>query len=224
MTDRATACLSLCGRVMCVAQANNIMPLLICTVIAYSVAGCFTVSLYDMMLEINNLPYLPRVKSSSIYRLRARDAMHTDFPFLSTETTGGEALALLATKRAEEEDSRCVKSSLMSCVMSFVMSCPVGYGVLMFEVDLLMEARVLVVVALGHCGPPYLADLVLCRCPRDLLLVRVVLLNQLHPPVPAGGLGSEHGAAGRGVSRRPRGVCAEGQAPASPGEAHQGHA
>jgi hypothetical protein len=30
---------------MC-SQANNIMPLLVCTVVAYSVAGCFTVSLY----------------------------------------------------------------------------------------------------------------------------------------------------------------------------------
>ncbi len=46
------------GDVLTVWQANNIMPLLVCTVIAYSVAGCFTVSLYDMMLEINNLPYV----------------------------------------------------------------------------------------------------------------------------------------------------------------------
>ena len=89
-------------------QANNIMPILICTVIAYSVAGLFTISLYDMMLEINGLPYLPRVMAADVYRLRAQDTMHTKFPFLSLRSTGADALALISSKRASAEDASSI--------------------------------------------------------------------------------------------------------------------
>jgi hypothetical protein len=90
------------------AQANNIMPLLVCTIVAYSVSGMFTISLYDMMLDINNLPFLPRVRSSGVYKLRARDVMHTDFPFLSLNTTNRDAIALLCLKKPEWEDSSSI--------------------------------------------------------------------------------------------------------------------
>jgi hypothetical protein len=89
-------------------QANNIMPILVCTVIAYSVAGLFTISLYDMMLEINDLPYLPRVKTADVYRLRARDTMHTEFPYLSLQSTGADALTLISSKRSSAEDASTI--------------------------------------------------------------------------------------------------------------------
>ncbi len=81
------------------------MPILVCTVIAYSVAGLFTISLYDMMLEINDLPYLPRVRDAEVYRLRARDTMHVTFPFLSLHSTGADALALISKKQSALEDA-----------------------------------------------------------------------------------------------------------------------
>ena len=84
------------------------MPILVSTVIAYSVAGLFTISLYDMLMEINDLPYLPRVKPAEVYRLRARDTMHTDFPFLSLRSTGADALALISSKRSAAEDASTI--------------------------------------------------------------------------------------------------------------------
>ncbi len=87
------------------AQANNIMPQLVGTMVGYAVAGMFTVSLYDMMLDISHMPYLPRVRSAAIYRQRAQNVMHTAFPFLSLESTAADAVQLLAHRRHEAEDS-----------------------------------------------------------------------------------------------------------------------
>ena len=86
-------------------QANNLMALLIVTVIGYAIAGMFTVSIYDMLIDVSGLPYLPRVQNSRMYDLRAKDVMHPDIHFLTLSSTVSDALNLLTHGRSPYEDS-----------------------------------------------------------------------------------------------------------------------
>ncbi len=90
------------------AQANNMLPLLVTTVTAYAFAGLFTVSIYDVMMEIGRLPYLPRVQNSALYSLRAKDVMHKDFSFLTLSSTFNDAFSLLSQRKFSFEDSATV--------------------------------------------------------------------------------------------------------------------
>ncbi len=70
--------------------------------------GLFTVSIYDMMMELGKLPYLPRVQTSALYSLCAKDVMHSDFSFLTLTSTLRDALLLLSQKRLSVEDSASI--------------------------------------------------------------------------------------------------------------------
>lgn len=76
-------------------QTSHLLPVLLGTLVAYSVSGLFTISIYDLLLKHAGLPYLPRVYASDVYNLIARDVMHTDVKFLTTTSTHREALELL---------------------------------------------------------------------------------------------------------------------------------
>jgi CBS domain-containing protein len=89
-------------------QANNLMPLMITTLVGYAVAGAFTISIYDMLMDISRLPYLPRVRNSSLYHLRAKDVMHPDVRVLTLESTVSDALSLLTYGKSPYEDSASV--------------------------------------------------------------------------------------------------------------------
>ena len=68
-------------------QIQHLVPVLLATLIAYSVAGLFTVSIYDMLLALTGLPYLPRVHSSRVYSLAAGDIMHANVKYLTLSST-----------------------------------------------------------------------------------------------------------------------------------------
>ena len=79
----------------------------LCTLARRSL-GLFTVSIYDMMMELGKLPYLPRVQTSALYSLCAKDVMHTDFSCLTLSSTLRDAISLLAQRRLSFEDSASV--------------------------------------------------------------------------------------------------------------------
>lgn len=76
-------------------QLDHMLPVLVATLIAYSVSGMFTLSIYDVLLSLKGLPYLPRVHSAQLYALQAKDVMHTEPRYLTLFSTYRDALRLL---------------------------------------------------------------------------------------------------------------------------------
>jgi hypothetical protein len=83
------------------AQTSYLLPVLLACLLAYSVANIFTISMYDMLLTLSGLPYLPRVMTSASYHLTAGDIMRPlpplgDCTYLTLESTYEEARVLLS--------------------------------------------------------------------------------------------------------------------------------
>jgi hypothetical protein len=96
-------------------QTRYLLPVLLATLTAISVARVFTVSLYDLLLTLSGLPYLPRVYGAAAYALAARDVMRGargggggggggsgggGFAVLTLSSTFGEALAIVTAAAA----------------------------------------------------------------------------------------------------------------------------
>ncbi|KAF4676984.1 Chloride Channel [Perkinsus chesapeaki] len=54
-------------------QIHNMTPILLCTLISYTVSAMLTISIYDVLLHLRNLPYLPHLRSSELYHHTCRD-------------------------------------------------------------------------------------------------------------------------------------------------------
>lgn len=88
-------------------QTSFLLPVLLSTLVAYSVSGIFSISIYDLLLTLSGLPFLPRVYNSSVYSLSAGDLMHStsdgDVGFLTLNSTYRDALNLLLTGSSSSE-------------------------------------------------------------------------------------------------------------------------
>lgn len=78
-------------------QISHLLPVLLATLLAYATASVFTISVYDLMLLLSDLPYLPRVYKSSLYTLTAGDIMrqypHAGDPPPAADADGAAPLA-----------------------------------------------------------------------------------------------------------------------------------
>ncbi|KAF4711593.1 Chloride Channel, partial [Perkinsus olseni] len=54
------------------AQIHNMTPILLCTLISYTVSAMLTISIYDVLLHLRNLPYLPHLRKSDLYHQTCR--------------------------------------------------------------------------------------------------------------------------------------------------------
>lgn len=61
-------------------QIHYFLPMIISVLAAYSVSNFLTISIYDALLEIKGLPYLPSLKPSQLQGLLAKDIMEYSFP------------------------------------------------------------------------------------------------------------------------------------------------
>ena len=59
------------------------IPLLVGTLLAYAVSNSLSLSVYDALLEIKNLPFLPTMTGVSTYSLTAKELMNENFLFLT---------------------------------------------------------------------------------------------------------------------------------------------
>lgn len=77
-------------------QLNHMVAVLLATVLAYSVAGQFSISVYDVLLQVKGLPYLPRAHGRALYHKTAQDLMHRDIRFLTLhDSTFADAVHLV---------------------------------------------------------------------------------------------------------------------------------
>lgn len=63
------------------------VPLLVGTLLAYAVSNSLSLSVYDALLEIKNLPFLPTMTGVSTYSLTAKELMNENFLYLTQDST-----------------------------------------------------------------------------------------------------------------------------------------
>lgn len=92
-------CIELCG------QVTHVIPILIAVLLANAVSGLLTPSMYDSMIIIKGLPYLPDLVShnSGFYNVYIEDFMDSDVRFIYNRMTYKELIKLLKARR----DYRC---------------------------------------------------------------------------------------------------------------------
>ena len=73
------------------------VPLLVGTLMAYAVSNSLSISIYDALLEIKNLPFLPTLSGMSTYSLTAKDLMNENFLFLTRDAKLAD-VAIIITK------------------------------------------------------------------------------------------------------------------------------
>ena len=61
-------------------QIDYFLPMIISVLAAYSVSNFLSISIYDAMLEIKGLPYLPSLQPSKLHSLLAKDIMEYSYP------------------------------------------------------------------------------------------------------------------------------------------------
>jgi len=60
--------------------------LLVGTLVSFIVSQGLSMSIYDVMMDMKGLPYLPALRSSGLYVLHARDLMTTEYNFLTFDS------------------------------------------------------------------------------------------------------------------------------------------
>ena len=73
-------------------QINYFLPMIVSVLVAYSISSSLTLSIYDALLEIKGLPYLPSLKPASLHASRAVDIMEPDYPQIVTNCTLNDLL------------------------------------------------------------------------------------------------------------------------------------
>lgn len=92
-------CIELCG------QVTHVIPILVAVLLANAVSGLLTPSMYDSMIIIKGLPYLPDLvtHNSGFYNVYIEDFMDTDIRYIYYNMSFKKLIELLKEKR----DYRC---------------------------------------------------------------------------------------------------------------------
>lgn len=73
-----------------------LFPMLTGVIIAYYVSKTFTLSIYYIIADLKDLPFLPRTLKPEVYNRCIRDIMDLDFPFLTLDSTFGDVGLVLS--------------------------------------------------------------------------------------------------------------------------------
>jgi H+/Cl- antiporter ClcA len=77
-----------------IGQTSHMIPILIGVLLSYAVSSAISLSAFDALIEIKNLPFLPTLTGYSTYHLSAKDLMNRNFLYL---TKNGSRLGDIAT-------------------------------------------------------------------------------------------------------------------------------
>jgi H+/Cl- antiporter ClcA len=81
-------------------QATHLTPVLLASLLAISTSSIFTVGIYDALLLLSGLPYLPRVVPSALYARTAGDLLHKPAP--AADVVAAVTAAAVAAAAADE--------------------------------------------------------------------------------------------------------------------------
>lgn len=71
------------------------VPLLFAVLLSYAISNSLAMSIFDVLLDMKDLPYLPALRSEEHYKMKASDFMNKNFLYLSTESELEDIIALL---------------------------------------------------------------------------------------------------------------------------------
>jgi predicted transcriptional regulator len=80
-----------------IGQTSHMIPLLVGTLMAYAISNSLALSVYDALLEIKNLPFLPTVTGVNTYSLTAKDLMNENFLYLTSQSKVSD-VAIIVSK------------------------------------------------------------------------------------------------------------------------------
>lgn len=92
-------CIELCG------QVTHVIPILVAVLLSNSISGLLTPSMYDSMIQLKGLPYLPDLvtHNSGFYNVYIEDFMNTDVRYIWNGMPFKKLIEFLKQKR----DYRC---------------------------------------------------------------------------------------------------------------------
>ena len=76
-------------------QVTFLMPLLICVLVSYAISNSLSISFFDLLLDMKNLPYIPALRSKEAYSMDAGDIMNRNFIYLTRDSTLSDIAILL---------------------------------------------------------------------------------------------------------------------------------
>jgi chloride channel 2 len=83
-----------------IGQTTHMIPILIGVLLSYAVSSSMSLSAFDALIEIKNLPFLPTMTGYSTYHLTAKDLMSRNFLYLTKQNSKMADIAVIITKVA----------------------------------------------------------------------------------------------------------------------------
>jgi hypothetical protein len=81
-----------------IGQTSHMIPILIGVLLSYAVSSSLSLSAFDALIEIKNLPFLPTLTGYSTYHLMAKDLMNKNFLYLTQSGARLSDLAIIIAK------------------------------------------------------------------------------------------------------------------------------
>lgn len=83
-----------------IGQTSHMIPVLIGVLLSYAVSSSMSLSAFDALIEIKNLPFLPTMTGYSTYHLTAKDLMTRNFMYLTKDNSKMADIAVIIAKVA----------------------------------------------------------------------------------------------------------------------------
>lgn len=81
-------------------QTSHMIPVLIGVLLSYAVSSSLSLSAFDALIEIKNLPFLSSMTGYSTYHLTAKDLMNRNFLYLTKQNSKMADIAVIIAKVA----------------------------------------------------------------------------------------------------------------------------
>jgi len=76
-------------------ELRYMIPVLFAVLISYAISNSLAMSIFDVLLDMKDLPYLPALRSVGHYKLTATDIMNKNFLYLTKNSQLSEIIVLL---------------------------------------------------------------------------------------------------------------------------------
>ena len=81
-----------------IGQTSHMIPILTGVLLSYAVSSNMSLSAFDALIEIKNLPFLPTLTGYSTYHLMAKDLMNRNFMYLTKSASKLADIAVIIAK------------------------------------------------------------------------------------------------------------------------------
>ena len=76
-------------------QITHLVPVLISVLVAYAIGNSMSMGIFDVLLDMKGLPYLPSLRSVDTYSMKAADIMNRNFIYITEKSNFADIVVLL---------------------------------------------------------------------------------------------------------------------------------